>query len=123
MNTTDMSPAKSALPRRLVIYLPSCSQNGQPIANFEEHVAAVSRKLCEWFGGATNYPATGNFTLENGSIQQEKIQVIECYCEDSAWTEKQEFVWNMATSLSRALNQESLACAVDGRMKFIRGTE
>jgi hypothetical protein len=106
-------------PHRFVIYLPSCQADGEPIPNFETLTDEMARTLCLKFGGATSYPATGYFERADHSVQKEAIRVLEFFCTPEELSRKGDFVWQLLTKLRAALQQESMACSLDGRMILV----
>ncbi len=109
---------RGALPRRFVIYIPAGPRDLQPTADgpVTEAVAII---LCKRFGGVTSYPAKGSFTRDSGDIQTESVMVLESYCEPEVWDANRTFMERLAGTLASLLNQESIACSLDGRMELI----
>ncbi|WP_367870099.1 hypothetical protein [Luteolibacter sp. Populi] len=80
---------------------------------------SVQKILSDLFSGATSFPAVGLFTRESGQKQTESIQVLESFCETAAWVANKGFLWALAQVVGALLEQESIACLVDGRMFLI----
>ena len=57
--------------------------------------------------------------MRDGGRTSENIQVVEAYCEADKWVENEPFLRGMAEVLCAVLNQEVIACAVDGRMEMV----
>jgi len=101
------------LPKRFVIYLPEVEAGGGKLQE------AVELFLCRRFGGLTSYPATGLFQRESKAIQREKVQVMECYGERETWPDDRLLLYGLAAVLANVMDQEAIACSVDGRMHHI----
>lgn len=104
---------------RFVIYLPTLRKDGAAIDGFESLAMAAESLICEKFGGVTSYPARGAFRGESGTIQRESVQVLESYCDDAIWREEAGFLGGLAQILARELDQESVACSLDGAMTLV----
>jgi hypothetical protein len=114
--------AQSAAPtrrHRFVIYLPTKRRDGEPVDGFEELAMAAESLICERLGGVTSYPARGAFQGESGAIQREPIQVLESYCDETHWGAEARFLGALAQILARELDQESVACSLDGAMALV----
>lgn len=111
----DGSPV---LNRRFVIYLPSRTKNGEPVAAVDALATGISRMLSERFGGATAYPATGHF-----GRQQEDIFVIECFCSEESWQASSEYLFSLVKAIGRYCKQEATACSLDGQMLLVAPSE
>lgn len=104
----------SPLPIRFVIYLPDPGDgDGTGIAT------AVKQMLCDRFGGVTSYPAVGVFKRVSGKNLEENVQVLESFCEKTRWNQEEAFVHSLAEMIATLLDQESVACLVEGRMYFV----
>ncbi len=108
-----METPSHPLPKRFVIYLPAVKWE------WEDLLAGVELLLCRRFGGLTTYPATGLFQRETGAIQRESVQVLECYGELESWPEDRLILHGLAGILAAVMEQEAIACSVDGRMHFV----
>lgn len=111
----DGSPV---LNRRFVIYLPSRTKNGEPVAAVDALANGISRMLSARFGGATAYPATGYF-----GKQQEDIFVIECFCGEESWQASSEYLFSLVKAIGRYCKQEATACSLDGQMLLVAPSE
>lgn len=96
------------LPVRFVIYLPENAT--------EEIRRSVEGELCERFGGVTSYDAEGVFRRAAGGIQREQVRVVECYAEHEEWLRWEGTFRAWAGDLCERLEQESIACSIDGKM-------
>ena len=119
-----MSPSLASLtdegrPHVLVLYLPSQTREGREIPHLETIVENTERTLCAWFAGVTSYPAMGCYRKKSGETQREPIRVLECYCEAGDWEKNAAAVMELADALRQELAQESLAWALDGRLKVV----
>jgi len=110
---------QGALPRRFVIYVPAGPRGIQPTADGPV-TEAVATILCDRFGGVTSYPAKGSFTRDSGAMQTESVMVLESYCEPGVWDTNRAFMEHLAATLASLLNQESIACSLDGRMELVK---
>ena len=84
----------------------------------EKLVEAAEELLCERLGGVTSYPARGAYIRESGEIQREQVQVLESFCDEQVWEKEAIFLKQLAKLLARELDQESVACSLDGEMSF-----
>lgn len=109
-------------PHRLCLYLPSQSQDGSVIEEFEDKADQIAQLLCGHFGGATSYPATGHFT-GRGGIQRESVRVVEFYCSSAKLAEERKFVQELVIRLRSDFNQESMALSVNGSLILLSGDE
>lgn len=101
------------LPHRLLLYLPTSTDFQDRIHQVVQHL------LCGKLGGLTSYPAQGAYQRQNGQAEIENIRVLEAYCEGSERIRQVEVLRRMAAVLGWAMNQETVAIAVDGRMEKI----
>lgn len=117
----DIFTNLAAPPRRhrFVIYLPTKRKDGEPVKGFENLTLAAESLICERLGGVTSYPARGAFQGESGTIQREHVQVLESYTDDLQWTLESKFLSALAQILARELDQESVACSLDGAMALV----
>lgn len=122
MNMDDHFPAADwfgaadcGLNRRFVVYLPSKTKSGEGIPELEELADRLAGMLRVRFGGATKYPATGYF-----DDQKEEIVVIECYCDDEAWHVSSRYLHTVLGVLGHHLQQDSIACSLDGKMALVK---
>lgn len=122
-NSPFVPVSEKSKPHRFVIYLPSCQADGAPIPGFEKKAEETARALCARFGGITSYPATGYFEGANRGAQKEAIQVLEFFCGPEELAREEAFLWSLLLKLRRRLNQESVACSLDGRMTLVTGEE
>lgn len=104
--------------RRFMVYLPSKTKNGDDVSNLEQISDSLAEMLRHKFGGATRYPATGYF-----GDQKEQVVVIECYCTQEDWTAASEYLHGVMQALGSYLEQESIACSLDGRMVLVEPAE
>lgn len=109
---SDPSPAQP-LPRNFRIYFPIDCAGGA------EFCATVEGILCERLGGVTSYPARGTFKMRGGERISERLQVLESFCEADDWSKQQSFLLSLTAMIGAILNQETIACAVDGRMQMV----
>ena len=112
--TADWFGADRELNRRFVVYLPSKTKSGKAIRGLEELADRLAGLLRARFGGATKYPATGYF-----GNQKEEIVVIECYCDDGAWHASSRYLHTVLGVLGHHLQQDSIACSLDGKMALV----
>ncbi|MES2923124.1 MAG: hypothetical protein V4819_16325 [Verrucomicrobiota bacterium] len=105
--------------RRFALFLPSRSKEGVTIRSFDRVSEATARALCALFGGVTSYPANGMFRRETGIIQNEALVVLECFCQVETWNQHASSVRRLVTILGGLLDQESVACSLDGNMIFV----
>ena len=111
---TFTASRNSPLPIRFVIYLPGSAEgDGAGIAT------AVKQMLCDRFGGVTSYPAVGVFKRVSGTNLEESVQVLESFCEKARWEQEEAFVHSLVEVIATLLDQESVACLVEGRMCFV----
>ncbi|RYD37856.1 MAG: hypothetical protein EOP85_17310 [Verrucomicrobiaceae bacterium] len=75
--------------------------------------------LCERLGGVTSYPARGTFKMDDGHRTSDNLQVLESFCELGEWGEHKPFLLTLAGIIGGILDQESIACAIDGRMEVV----
>ena len=115
--------ADGTLNRRFVIYLPSCRKDGSAIEGYQDLADAAARLLCELFGGVTSYPATGLFRRSTGEAQKEQVVALETFCESADWERRSNFLHRTAAMLAELLDQESIACSLDGRLSFVEPKE
>ena len=101
---------------RFVIYLPTKRKDGTPVEGFEQLASAAEELICRRLGGVTSYPACGAFIRDTGQLQREHIQVLESFSSEDAWREHSPFLGRLAKLLARELDQESIACSLDGEM-------
>ena len=108
-NPTPKKPeAARTLPVRFVIYLPESAT--------EEIRRSVETTLCERFGGVTSYASEGVFRRAEGEVQREQVRVVECYAEHEDWLQWEETYRSWLVQLCESLEQESIACSIDGKM-------
>lgn len=100
-------------PKKFVLYLPTA------IAVHAELIHAVELILCRRFGGLTRFRATGLFQRKSGRIERENIDVLECFGELENWAGDAPFLQGLAAVLASRMEQEAIACSVDGRMHFV----
>jgi hypothetical protein len=108
-----MEAAPRPLPKRFVMYLPEVEAGRTGLLEAVEHL------FCRRFGGVTSYPAVGLFQSESGAIQRERVQVLECYGELENWSADCALLRGLATVIASLLDQEAIACSVDGRMHLV----
>ena len=111
--------AAAPLPLKFVIYIPLGDGGKERNSQGRSMVKEVQAVLCSRFGGVTSYPAVGMFKRASGVPEEERVQVLECFCEQEAWEEQQLFLYRMAGLIGALLKQESIACQVNGRMHLI----
>jgi len=111
--------SEGPLPLRFVIYIPLAEEPSGRCALHREVLEEVQGILARRFGGVTSYPATGLFMRSSGRCEEEKVQVLESFCQREAWRENQQFLHVLAGAVGAILQQESIACQVDGRMHLI----
>ena len=109
--------------RRFALFLPSRNKEGEAIQSFEKVSEVTAHTLCGLFGGVTRYPATGMFHRETGATQKEEVVVLECFCEVEKWNRNSPSVLRLVRLLSGLLDQESVACSLDGEMIFVSPAE
>jgi hypothetical protein len=102
-------------PKRFVLYLPKAASEAVPGL-----IPAMELLFCRRFGGLTTYPAVGLYQSEGGEIQREEVFVMECYGELEGWMEDGPRLHHLAAVLAVILEQETIACSVDGRMHRIK---
>lgn len=105
-------PTARMLPVRFVVYLP-----GSALDDIRQ---SVETKLCERFGGVTSYAAEGVFKRAEGGVQREKVRVVECYAEQGDWQASEKMLLLWLAELCVRLEQESIACSIDGKMVLTR---
>ncbi|MCW1912968.1 hypothetical protein OJ996_05265 [Luteolibacter sp. GHJ8] len=105
--------AGPSLPRKFILYFPIGCAGGKELCSTVEGI------MCDRLGGVTSYPARGTFKMEGGRRVSDDLQVLECFCENSEWPEQQPFLITLAELIGWILDQESVACALDGRMQVI----
>lgn len=108
------------LPLRFAIYIPAAPEPGVPESAALEVTAAVRTILCDRFGGVTSYPALGLFKRESGVNQQEEVHVLESFCEVEVWEARGSFLLTLAGVIAAVLEQERVACLINGRMYLIQ---
>jgi hypothetical protein len=101
------------MPRRFVLYIPIGCPGGEPLC------ATVEGILCERLGGVTSYPARGTFKMAAGNRSSDHLQVLESYCESGDWARQYPFLLALTAMVGAILRQESIACAIDGRMEIV----
>jgi len=57
--------------------------------------------------------------MADGRRTSEPVQVLEAYCEALEWADEHPFLIALAQVVGAILQQESIACAIDGRMEMI----
>lgn len=104
----------TGLPERFTLYLPVSGECEDACC------LATELLLCELFGGVTSFPARGTFRMKTGELKVEEIQVVECYCEPVDLHRHLPMLQNLAQVIARALDQESIAYALNGRMETLK---
>jgi hypothetical protein len=116
-------PETPARRHRFVIYLPTKRKDGESIEGFEQLAMAAEALICERLGGVTSYPARGAFQGKSSNIQREQVQVLETYCDEAHWAREARYLSALAQVLARELDQESVACSLDGVMALVTPDE
>lgn len=57
--------------------------------------------------------------MADGQRISEDLQVLESFCESGDWAEQKPFLLALAGMIGAILKQESIACAIDGRMEIV----
>jgi hypothetical protein len=115
-NGTMSEISGTPLPRRFVLYFPMGCSGGDLLGSTVEGI------LCERLGGVTSYPAKGTFRMADGQRSSDHLQVLESFCESRDWEKQKPFLISLAGIIGAILKQESIACAIDGRMKIVRSS-
>jgi hypothetical protein len=110
------------------IYVPSETQSGKPIPNSlrNETLAHVKKMMQEWFGGGTsikNIPAEGFWALESGETADEEIDVVYSNANAAQFEEYRDDFFELASELANKLDQEAVACRIDGKMFIFQATD
>jgi hypothetical protein len=103
------------------IYVPSQFQSGKdiPFDLRAEALDHVKDQMQGWFGGGTHIksvPAEGFWGLESGEIADEDVDALYSNANAAQFEEYQEDFFTLAAELANRLNQEAIACRVDGKM-------
>jgi len=80
-----------------------------------EYLERIKGRLHDWFGGATVKPVNGIWRLPDGSIADEKVDIIESLASKEAFDDYLEDVKNLAVEVADRLSQDRVLLKIDGK--------
>jgi hypothetical protein len=103
------------------IYVPSKFRSGKeiPADLRSDALDHVKKHMERWFGGGTyikSVPAEGFWRHETGEIADEDVDVLYSNANAAQFEEFREDFFALAADLANKLDQEAVACRVDGKM-------
>lgn len=98
------------------LYVPS-TKLATPIAEdeFAERVDLVASKFSSWFGGSSITAIKGYYEFQNQTTGREDIQAVSSFCTAEQLAEKWPQVLELAYSLLKEWEQESILVEKDGQ--------
>lgn len=99
------------------LFIPTQCICGQGIeANLRnEYLNLAKGRFHDLFGGATIKPVNGIWRLPDGSIADEKVDIVESLASEEAYEDHFEDIKNLAVELADQLSQDRVLLKVDGK--------
>ena len=91
-----------------------CGKNIEPNLR-EKYLELVKGRLHDWFGGATVKPVNGIWKLPDGTIADERVDIIESLSSQEAYEDYFDDVKNLAVEVADRLSQDRVLLKVDGK--------
>lgn len=114
-----LDSAAKQLPVRFSIYLPGEVSGEEKEGSPDSIIRSAKALMCERFGGVTGFAAAGLFKKNSGVMQEERVLVLESFCDVEAWEGLKELLYVLAGVLAACLEQENIACSINGRMHLV----
>ena len=118
--STLMPNASSALPNKVVVYVPSTvdinhSAPEQQIAETKNTATVLSRL----FGGCTTTQAVGCYVDNSGELITESVMLCYAYCSDDALRGGIRDIVALCLALKKHMGQEAISLEVNNKLYFI----
>lgn len=111
--------SSSVLDRRVALYIPGTVHVDQPGGDLSQSMTDKTlERFSRLFGGATAVPATGAWVAKKGLVK-ERIQIVYSFASESTLHEHLQTVLDMAQEICVAMQQESVAVEVHGKLMFV----
>lgn len=101
--------------RRFAFYFPlgDCPENRVHL------MQRIEDDICRRAGGLTSHPAVGLYAKPDGTLERDKIQVLEIFVAETAAEAFEGNLRRQAAALAAELEEDSVAYSVDGQMHFV----